>query len=273
MSVSARPDIKLAICVAFHFAPDRLQYLETLCANFPNLARQVDVTIITNATGMEEIAAISGLGNKYGLTLSIFSPVGLGHPYLLPWSHFPVMREKHADPSFTHFLYQEDDLLVRQQTVGYLLEAREFLRGAGLLPAILRVERKTTGAEWYATDVIGSVTMETCSIVVDEPGTIGFINLRSCYQAMYFLDRESMAEHLGGESSHPDFGTWKIRERASQGLAFSGVPEGFRFRYVVPVHLDSQMIDERCFVHHLPNTYAMNPASLFGKHWVGALID
>ncbi len=273
MSPSARPDIKIAICVAFHFAPDRLQYLETLCANFPGLAAEVDVTIISNATSPVEQGAIADLGKRHGLALSIFTPRGLGHPYLLPWSHFPVMREKHADPSFTHFMYQEDDMLVRPETVRYLLEAREFLRGAGLLPSILRVEQKAPGGEWYATDVTEATTMKDASIVVDEAGHTGFMNLYTCYQAMYFLDRESMTAHLGGESSHPDFGAWKIRERASQGLAFSNVPEGFRFRYVVPVNMGTQMIEERCFVHHLPNTYATNPASVAGKRWVGALID
>ncbi len=67
-----------------------------LCANFPKLAREVDVTIITNATGAEEQGAILQLGKKHGLTLSTFTPYGMGHPYLLPWSHFPVMREKYA---------------------------------------------------------------------------------------------------------------------------------------------------------------------------------
>lgn len=267
------PAIKLAVCVAFHFVPDRLQYLERLCANFPNLAAQVDVTIITNATDSGEQGAILGLGKKHGLTLSICTPYGTGHPCLLPWSHFPVMREKHADSTFTHFLYQEDDMLLRQETVRYLLEAREFLRRARLLPGIVRVEQEEPGGEWYATDVAQAVTMEGSSVVLDDSGTLAYINLVSCYQAMYFLDRDSMTEHLQGESSHPDYGAWTIRERASQGLAFSNVPEGFRFRYVVPVQMETQMVDERCFVHRLPNTYARKPANVAGKRWVGALID
>ena len=267
------PAIKLAVCVAFHFVPERLQYLETLCANFPKLAAQVDVTIVTNAADAAAHGAILQLGKKHGLALSIFTPFGIGHPYLLPWSHFAVMREKHADTSFTHFMYQEDDMLVRQETVRYLLDAREFLRGAGLLPGIVRVEQKEAGGVWYASDVTAAVTMKGSSIVVDDKGEIGYINLVTCYQAMYFLDRESMTEHLDGESSHPDSGAWKVRERASQGLAFSSVPAGFRFRYVVPVQMATQMVDERCFVHHLPNTYALNPESVAGKRWVGALID
>ena len=233
----------------------------------------MDVTIITNATGAEEQGVILQLGKKHGLTLSTFTPYGMGHPYLLPWSHFPVMREKYADASFTHFMYQEDDMLVRRETVAYHLEAREFLRSAGLLPGILRVEQREPGGKWYATDVTDAVTMEGSSIVVDEQGVLGYMNLVTCYQAMYFLDRASMTEHLDGQSSHPDFGARTIRERASQGLAFTNVPEGFRFRYVVPVRMATQMIDERCFVHHLPNTYALNPASVAGKRWVGALID
>ena len=46
------------------------------------------------------------------------------------------------DASFTHFMYQEDDMLVRRETVAYHLESREFLRSAGMLPGILRVEQR-----------------------------------------------------------------------------------------------------------------------------------
>jgi len=259
------PAIKLAVCVAFHFVPERFQYLDALCANFPALARELDVTIVTNAQNEREHKEILAIGTRHGLALSLFVPRGMGHPYLLPWSHFEVMREKHAAPSFTHFMYLEDDLLVRQETILYLLQAREFLRTTGLLPSVLRVEQKTPGGQWYATDVTAPIAIDKCSKVVDQTGAFGFFNIPELYQAMYFLDRESMTEHLSGRSSNPDFGIWKIRERAAQGLTFSKVPEGFASRIMVPYHVAAGEIDERCLVHHLPNNYATNPKAKHAK--------
>lgn len=273
MSNTSPPAIKLAVCVTFHFVRDRFQYLEALCKNFSNLAREVDVTIVTNTVDSEEQKAILRIGDQYGLNLSLFVPTGLGHPYLLPWSHFPVMREKFLDPAFTHFLYQEDDMLVRQETVIYLLEARELLRAAGLLPAIVRVEKNSRNGEWYVTDEIKPVELAQRSMVRVEGGPIGFVNLFVCYQAMYFLDRECMARHLSGDSSNPNAGMWHIRERASQALTFVDVPEGFRCRYVVPMDIATKRLDERCMVHHLPNNYVFDPKSLFAKLWLGDLFE
>lgn len=267
------PDIKLAVCIAFHFVPERFEYLDALCANFPRLARELDITIVTNAQAQSEHKQILAVGARHGLALSLFVPRGLGHPYLLPWSHFEVMREKHADPSFTHFLYQEDDLLVRQETLGYLLQAREFLRSTGLLPAILRVEQKAPDGEWYATDITAPIVLDKCPQLVDQSGAYGFFNIPELYQAMYFLDRESMSEHLSGRSSNPDFGIWKIRERAAQGLTFSKVPEGFGSRIVVPFRVAEKEIDACCLVHHLPNNYATNPKARHAKIMVADLLQ
>jgi len=265
MSDPSLPAIKLAVCIAFHYVEERLVYLDTLCGNFPGLAQQIDVTVVTNTNDRGEQQRILDAGRRHGLALSLFVPSGLGHPYLLPWSHFEVMRARHADSTFTHFLYQEDDLLVRLETLHYLLGAREMLRETRLLPSILRVEKKDADGDWYATDVTAAVSLAGCSQVQDKSGVIGFLNLPGLYQGMYFLDREAMTEHLEGRSSHPDSGKWRIRERAAQGLTFSNVPEGFASRNVLPYHVASRRIDPSCFVHHLPDNYATNPRARHGK--------
>ena len=270
--VAVVPPIRLAVCITFHFVAERLGYLGSVLANLPTLAASLDVTIVTNASEAEQQRVLD-LAAANAVAVKLFVPTGLGHPYLLPWSHFPVMREKFADPSFTHFLYQEDDLLVRNETVHYLLAARESLRAAGLLPAVLRVEQAQPGGEWRASDVVDPVSLRDRPMVRDPVERIGYINLSACYQGLYFLDRACMEEHLTGPSSSPDFGAWPVRERAAQGLTFSHRPPGYKFRYVVPVDLDTEMVDGRCFVHHLPNSYACDPAWAYGKRAVTELID
>jgi hypothetical protein len=89
---------------------------------------------------------------------------------------------------------------------------------------------------------------------------------------MYLYDRELMLEHLSGPSSNPDFGPWSIREKAAQGLTFVNVPKGFRSRNLVPYDIKRNQIDESCFIHHLPNNYANDPHSQFGKIPVDQLL-
>jgi len=256
---------KLAICVTFHFVRARLTYLRRIASQFASLADEVDVTIVTNAADPESAQAlVAAVEPASNVRCSTFTPAGLGHPYLLTWSHFAVMRTKLQDASFTHFMYTEDDLLFTAATMDYWLTAREVLRGHGLIPSILRVEQKPPDATWYSTDMPERVSIEKASRLVGAQ-PIGYVNLPNPYQGMYLLDRPLMSEHLSGPSSSPDFGPWFIREKAAQGLTFASVPHGFKSRNVVPFEIATKQIPETCFVHHLPNNYATDPASKFGK--------
>jgi len=264
------PD-KLAICVAFHYVEARLPYLAQVAAHFPSLGREVDVTIVTNAVGDEHRARILAQLPVAAARCSLFSPAGLGHPYLLTWSHFAVMRERIGDASFTHFMYVEDDLLVRAVTIEYWLDAKPTLARFGLIPSILRVEQVPPDPAWYSTDQPVPVSVAKASRVAGSQA-IGYLNLPNPYQGMYLLDRTLMNEHLDGPSSSPDFGPWYIREKAAQGLTFANVPYGFKSRNVVPFDVASKSVCECCFVHHLPNTYALDPKSKFGKVPVSKLL-
>lgn len=256
------PPIKLAICVTFHYAEERLKYLAALSSRFGSLARAVMATIVTNTDAPEHHRRIAAVFQGDGVDFSIFTPTGLGHPYLLPWSHFVVMREHFEDDSFTHFLYLEDDLLCTQDHVNYLLEAREMLRPLGLIPGIFRVEQNPRDREWYCTDQLQPINIGSCPRVALAVETgLGFISLPELYQGMYFLDRELMAEHLNGPTSSPDFGQWPIREKAAQGLTFAQIPRGFHSRVVVPYYEKEKRLAQCCLLHHLTNSYALQPRS------------
>ncbi len=260
------PRIKLAICVTFHYVEERLTYLAELSSRFGSLAQSAAPTVVTNTTLPEHHRRIRDIFTKDRIDISIFAPQGLGHPYLLPWSHFVVMRERFTDQSFSHFLYLEDDLLCTQEHINYLLEAREMLRPLGLIPALFRVEHNPTDREWYSSDLtetVDTATSPRISLPIDNG--LGFINLPQPYQGMYFLDRELMAEHLSGPSSGPDHGTWGIREKAAQGLTFARVPQGFTSRVMVPYYEKEKRFAQCCLVHHMPNSYVLHPFTRKGK--------
>ena len=247
---------RLAICITVHFSAERLSYLEAVAKQLSTLCDQVEVFIVTNAKAeLGELALLENTLNDKGLNYHFFIPHGIGHPYLLTWSHFDVFKGLIEDLSFTHFMYLEDDLLVTKDNFEYWLESLKTLQPLGLIPSFLRIEQKKSNSKWYSSDAKERFRFRKLPKVYKNPDYT-FINLPHPYQGMYLLTRELMIEHLQSPSSNPDFGEWGIRERAGHGLTFQNVPEWCTSRNLVGFDLKTQQFDPRCFIHHLPNNYA-----------------
>jgi hypothetical protein len=246
---------KLAIAVCCHFNESRLTYLDKISNYFSSLGLEVLVIIVTNTATIDELKKIeSAIANK-GFNHRLFTPDTLGHPLLLTWAHFPIFKDLLRDESFTHFMYLEDDTLITHENMSYWLEGRELLRPYGLIPSFLRVEKKVNDDQWYSSDCPHPFYIYSLPrIKVQE--NLGFINFPELYQGMYLLDRELMQEYFSGPSYSPNFGVWGIQEKAAQGLTFANLPKGHTTRNLIPYKLDNFQVDERCFIHHVPNNYA-----------------
>lgn len=247
---------RLAICITVHFSSERVIYLETIANHFASLCDEVEVFIVTNTQVNSEeqkilAAALQGKGFKY----NFFTPNGLGHPFLLTWSHFDIFRRLIDDTSITHFMYLEDDLLITKDNFDYWQESLETLAPLGLIPSFFRIEQKNSDSKWYSSDAKERFRFRKLPKVSKNPD-YAFINLPHPYQGMYLLTRELMKEHLNSQSSNPDHGIWGIRERAGHGLTFENVPKWCTSRNFVGFNLKTEKIDPRCFIHHLPNNYA-----------------
>ncbi len=261
---------KLAIAVSFFYVDERLRYLERIAREFPLLADQIVLTIVTNRDDDEAKTAIaSAVG---GIAHEVLVPTLLGHPYLLTWTHFVAFRRLIAeDETVTHFLYVEDDILIQPHNVAYWLKGREALRASGHYPSFLRYEIREGEALPYSTDVTQATPIDQLPRVTFDK-SYAYFNLPFAYQGMYLYDRPLMDEHLNGKSSNPDTGRWGIRERATQGLTFHRVPKGFTSRNLVGYDLDKGELDPGCLIHHLPNTYAATPGTRLGKTLVRDII-
>jgi len=247
---------RLAICITVHFSAERVQYLRIMSDHFSRLADVVEVFVVTNAQADKgELKMLEDALQDKGFKYEFFIPHGLGHPYLLAWSHFDVFKRLIVNPSITHFMYLEDDLLVTKDNINYWNESLETLAPLGLFPSFLRVERNHLNSYWYSSDAQEQFYFSKLPKVYKNSG-YAFINLPHPYQGMYLLTRELMLEHLNSKSSNPDFGVWYIREKAAQGLTFQSVPEGFTSRNLVGFDIKNQKFDPRCFIHHLPDNYA-----------------
>ena len=248
---------KLAICVAFHFVEERLQYLDTISNHFSSLAEELTVVIVTNSNDPGNLSKTNAVLEGKGFEFDYLIPTGLGHPFLLTWTHFVDFKEKIKDPSFTHFMYLEDDIQITKSNMEYWMQAREELRRRNFIPSFLRVEKEDGYEDWISSDCLRTFNvMELPRYQTGSDSDRVYVSLPTPYQGMYLLDRELMIEHLSGPSSIPEYGNWGIREKAARGLTFSKVIKGFHSRNLVPFSKTTGKVDEVCFIHHTPNNYA-----------------
>jgi hypothetical protein len=264
---------KIAIAVTFHYVESRLKYLAMISTQFHTLADEVLVYVFTNVSDDQKLSQIllAVKQNRY-LSVEIHTPTYIGHPKLLTWSHFFIFKSVfNNDPSITHFMYLEDDILITKQNIDYWLKARKLLEGQKLVPSFLRYEKKEDSLHLFSTDCTQNYSFcKLPNIKISEEYC--FLNVPEPYQGMYLLDRELMREHINGPSSVPEYTPWGISEKAAAGLTFINVPYGCYSRNFFGYDLKQKRIDPDCLIHHLPNNYLENLQSPHGKVSISELI-
>jgi hypothetical protein len=263
---------KLLIGITVHFVKERIEFLRRIAINFNRLSLNTQVFIVTNTNSADEQKLIKAAIKSH---VEIYVPKYLGHPFLLTWGHLDIFREYfQADPDISHFMYLEDDIEIKPNNIEYWLRGRDDLREAGLIPSFLRYEFASQETEMRCTDMTSSYELKKLPVLQKIDNNYCYINLPRLYQGMYLLDRELAKRHLFGQSSHPDFGSssWNIREKAAQGIIFKNVPSGCFSKNFLGFKKDKNSIDPDALIHHVPNTYANNPKSKFGKIKIKDLI-
>jgi len=255
----------LLVCITFHYVAERLTYLLDVVRALADFPVRLDAVILTNTADPSERSSISDLLAPLlidGKSLEVLSCPGLAHPYDLAWSHKGLITERFLSRGsrHTHFIYLEDD--TRFTTY------REKLRAKGVIPSFVRVETNLADKKLYATDHLAPFTPEaTPSVVVDG---YRFCGVEYPYCGLYVLDLELAQEYVKSRSFQPESSVamaseWPVRERAAMGLCWENPPDGFRTRYVIPVELKTGMLSSACWVSHLPNNYANDETTPYGK--------
>ncbi|MBT8607872.1 hypothetical protein G6656_06220 [Polynucleobacter paneuropaeus] len=249
---------KLAIAVTFHYNEDRLQYLRKISEEFPLLAESVCVHVFTNKGDRDKkeiIAETVRQGRDFDV--QVHTPTYLGHPFLLTWCHFYVFRTLfESNKDITHFMYLEDDILVKPINIDYWLRSYEALKIFNLIPAFLRYDTDERSMDIYSTDQRQKSEFSQLA-KVKISNDYYFLNLIDGYQGMYLLDRELMDQHLNGPSSIPEYSYFNgIREKAAAGLSHTNVPQGCLHRLFTGYDLELQRIDPGSLIHHLQSTHS-----------------
>jgi hypothetical protein len=260
----------LAVCITFHYDVSRIGYLRQVVQGYAGIALRTHVYIVTNGTDYRLIeTALADLPN--GISVEFFTPTGLGHPYLLAWSHYAILRDLVASGDISYFLYSEDDILVTRPNIAYWLRARDALQEHSFLPSFYRVEQDPTG-RWVSTENCDPVGFSQQPWIYLE-GCGFFMAMPNPHQGVYFLDQPLMHELINSPDLSPDFSIGGIREKAAHGLTFIAIPKGFSSRALAPIDLRRKTVAQDAWVHHLPNSYSRNPVSDHGKIPMAALFE
>ena len=236
----------LLIVVPFFYKEDNLIYLKKTSSHYNSLGRNVFLKVLTNTSNKSEIYKLSQILSDHKLKFSVYTPKLLGHPYLLPFSHIPLMKES-LRQKFTHFMFIEDDILFTKKNMTYWIRERELLKKIGkFYPSFVRVEKNSLD-KYVFSDINRRYYLFNLPKV--KINNKIFININKPYQGMYLYDRLLMEEYINSEAINPDFGKAQIREKANLGLTFLNVPKKFYSRNLLM--LDKNKIFSGCFVKHL----------------------
>jgi len=270
---------KICANIVFFYRKNRIKFIYEICLELKKINKNTDITIITNISDKRKINFLkNSINKKCKIKVSFFTPKNLLDPRLLLFSHFEVVKNKIKNKNYSHFLFLEDDLLIKEKNIKYWINARKSLKPFNLIPVFLRTEKNYKNKEIYTVDPISRNKLSSRPRVISRNHNIGFVNLLDFFTPMYFYDRELMLEHLDGPSKSIDFGhggfnqnlihptmiAMGVMERASTMLAFKDVPSGFLHRNVVPVDLEKNIVQDYCLIKHLSNKFT-NSASSFGR--------
>ncbi len=261
---------RILAAISFHFVEGRIRYLAEVArglAAFP--VSSIDVVVFTNAQELSELSMISSALSGSGLAVEVRPIKNLAHPYELTWAHKELIQAHFLSntSAFSHFIYLEDDERMCYSNFSYFVEARPLLRHHGLIPSFARTEWRSVSHCYVNTDNERPVVLDKLAHIFCDP--FYYVSLDNPYYGAFILDQELAVEYVSSRSfdrlKSGELSGWDIRERAAMGLTFEAVPEPFTARTVVPVDSRTKVIPARAWLSHLPNNYADDPASGFGK--------
>jgi hypothetical protein len=262
--------------IAFHYVEGRTRYLAQVVENFASYElTRIEVVVDTNSEQTAEF--LSTLRGAPHVSVRAEVNKNLSHPFGLTWAHRAPMTARHSE--FDLCMYLEDDILITWNVLRAWLEDTEKLYDAGFLRGFLRVE-ENLDAHKVATD-----WMETQRPVVYEVAGGRYIQPYCPYQAFWVYTARQMRDFMklpiwAGEGLHQasrlyryDPKWWaspqSMRERAAYGMQYKNPGP---HNVLLPLGPDGQ-ISPDCHVHHLPNTYGVQPGIPLARHRVEELLE
>jgi hypothetical protein len=186
------------------------------------------------------------------------------NPWNLLWEHKESLRELSKEKvDFKRLvIILENDVSLRTENLIYWLRERERLRDSGLVPSFLRLEYSKSLKDWICIDLhnLKSDTSGAKKFLINDSN---YLQIPSLYSGITILDRELLGEYVSS-SAIDKIGSsrliwWDLGARASMGIQFVNIPEGYADRHVIGLDSKTQFASLGSLLHHLPNLYSSVP--------------
>jgi hypothetical protein len=251
----------LLICIAFHYADSRFQYLKTVLHRFLN-TYEIPLKIIVDTNSYETEVLLREQFPKECNSSRIEIKVHeeLIHPFCLTWAH--RFHFKRLINDYALFMYLEDDMDVPFENFKNYIQNFSIL-WPRCIPSFIRVERDLSGNKFCSDQLIVHRVPESQLLHI---GSKRFICLQNDYCAFWIMPQEALIARMT-----PNFARWEteghIRETAASF-------PNWELKMPALVEVDSQgKVSEKCYTYHLPNNYVLQEGTPLGKLSVNSLLE
>lgn len=238
----------LLICIAFHYIPDRLQYLVSILNNFiDNYKVSLKIIIDTNVDYLDLSGSFSGS------SIEITPHTELEHPFHLTWMHRKHIKEN--IDNYDNFMYAEDDELIPfSNYISYIEKFK--MMWPQYVPSFVRIEKKD-GLD-YISDVPIQQDIKSLGIIEIEGRKFVSFPFPLNYCGMWCMPQSSLKETIKDNFVRMDDG----REFAA---SYTNWEIGKKPLIEVYEKNRKWFISPDCYLYHLPNNYALSEGTPNGK--------
>ncbi len=235
----------LLICIAFHYVPERIHYLNKILTEFiecyypKEIIAPLQIIIDTNSKEF--------LSHYYGHShISICVHENLEHPFYLTSMHKRHIKDN--IDNYENFMYVEDDILIPYENYLNYLENFKLLYPK-YVPSFIRIEEKD-GIE-YVSDVLENIYLDLIAV-----GDKIFSEILFCqnYHGFWIMPAKELKEVM-------DDNFTTISENREGNASFVAWGLGKQ----TLLEIDDKQISKKCYSYHLPNNYALSEGSKYGK--------
>jgi len=223
----------------------RLKYLNQVLQVTKTYDFETHIFIHTNKEGNFDLSLVDGETLCIEIIYHDLSEV---HPYFLTWKSRDLMKKQ--KDIYDIFMYVEDDILVRNETIHYWLQHKNALLSRNFNLGFVRIETDQNKIE-FATDIdehfYEKTTIENREYVIDTG---------SKYCAMWILDKEEFSKFIDSDfynlcNIHCITNPNMSREKSAWGLNDPGI----KWYSNVLIPLQNGFLHPDSRIYHLPNNY------------------
>ena len=223
----------------------RLEYLNQLLQVTKTYDYETHIFIHTNKGGNFDLSLVDGEDICIEVIYHDLSDV---HPFFLTWKSRDLMKTQ--KDLYDIFMYVEDDILVRNETIQYWLLHKNAMLSRDFNLGFVRIETDQNQTE-FVTDIVEPLYAKT---MIEEQEYV--INTGNNYCGMWILDKEEFSKYVDSDfydlsNIHPTTEPHMSREKSAWGL---NAPEITWYSHIlIPLQNGKLHPDSR--IYHLPNNY------------------